>query len=415
MAELYSHSKIGTYATCPRKYQFQYVDKVPTSRELTANLFTGDTLHRCLQALYEARQMGKTLEKEELLSRYDSEWETSRARERVVVKDGLAVEDYIADGRRVLERYYDKYAPFDTAECVGVEEQFRVTLDPEREISFRGKIDRMDRNPDGSLTLVDYKYQKRHMTQPQVERDPQLGLYTLAARALWPQYKRVRVCLIDLKRGEEFVAEVSDDTLEELKYSVVQQVLEIRSRTAALDFPTRETSLCNWCDYFSICPAKRHAQLLEEAEAAEEDSEQDPAIRAQQLADELIQLNRKMKEDKALYEQLRLDIADLARELQIDRIEGQNGSVKITDREKEQFPSRTADRDAVTEINTLVRQADPALYENYSELRLNDLYKALSKDLVSADLADKLRQYLIKKRELSVRVLKPKSTDSDTE
>ncbi len=49
---------------------------------------------------------------------------------------------------------------------------------------MRGRVDRVDRLPDGSYELIDYKTGERK-SEAQLENDLQLALYRLAAREAW--------------------------------------------------------------------------------------------------------------------------------------------------------------------------------------------------------------------------------------
>ena len=49
---------------------------------------------------------------------------------------------------------------------------------------MRGRVDRVDRLPDGDYELIDYKTGERK-TEAELENDLQLALYRLAAREAW--------------------------------------------------------------------------------------------------------------------------------------------------------------------------------------------------------------------------------------
>ena len=49
---------------------------------------------------------------------------------------------------------------------------------------MRGRVDRVDRLPDGDYELIDYKTGERK-TEAELESDLQLALYRLAAREAW--------------------------------------------------------------------------------------------------------------------------------------------------------------------------------------------------------------------------------------
>jgi putative RecB family exonuclease len=42
---VYSHSKLSVYETCPRKYRFQYVERVKVPEVKTVEMFLGSRVH----------------------------------------------------------------------------------------------------------------------------------------------------------------------------------------------------------------------------------------------------------------------------------------------------------------------------------------------------------------------------------
>ncbi|HSG98922.1 MAG TPA: PD-(D/E)XK nuclease family protein, partial [candidate division Zixibacteria bacterium] len=234
--------------------------------------------------------------------------------------------------------------------------------------------------------------------QVEVESDRQMALYTLAVREGWPEFARVRVRMVYLKQKMTFRAEIDPETIELIREQTLQDILEIKSAERRDDFAPKESGLCNWCEFYSLCPAKRHRIMLEDEVAVSE-----PAVYARDLADKYLTIKQRMDSDKAELDQLKLELADLARELELAVVEGNAGRIKFTDREVEAFPTKTADKAAVAEIGALVRQADPDLYDVFAELNLNALLKALLKDQLPAPLAEKLNAFIIKKRQLTAR------------
>ena len=148
MSDRFSHSKIETYGACPRQYKFRYIQRAKVEKEVTVELFLGQTLHKCLQRLYEARSVSKVLSLEELMEIYHAEWEKAPVETLKVSNDQLSVSDYIENGRESLEKFYATYAPFSQEETLSVEARVQFTLDQERAYTMTGIIDRIARRPD---------------------------------------------------------------------------------------------------------------------------------------------------------------------------------------------------------------------------------------------------------------------------
>lgn len=398
MSEYFSHSKLDSYDTCPRQYKFRYIEKAKVEKEVTIEVFTGQLLHRCLQKLYDAKRMGKVFSLEEILAIHDSEWDSAPVKTLKVNNPNLSVQDYIDDSRRSLAKYYESHQPFDDGETLAVEEKISMTLDEERGFKLRGVIDRLRRNPDGSLEIIDYKYKKGLPKQSDLEQDQQLALYTLAARENWPNLGAVSARLVYLKQDLEFPVTISEDMLDVVRAETIARILQIKAAERLDDFPTKESRLCDWCAYLSLCPAKRHAVALEDEMTADEE-----AAHAQELAELFLEVKRKADTYKSELDAIKAELADLAQKLELDAFEGKTGRVKITQRDVEAFPSRTQDASTVANITEAVKMSDPMLFEMYAELKLNDLYKAYLKEQLPDDLREKLSNYLIKKRQLVAR------------
>jgi hypothetical protein len=62
---MYSFSQIQLFAQCPRKYQYKYIEKIPTEFESSPDLLLGQAVHATLEYLYDQVNIFKvpTLEK----------------------------------------------------------------------------------------------------------------------------------------------------------------------------------------------------------------------------------------------------------------------------------------------------------------------------------------------------------------
>lgn len=408
MSSRFSHSKLELFADCPQKFSFKYIDKVEAPTRRSVNLFTGELLHQCLERLYKAVQIGKTPQLDELMEYYNAQWEKESEETLDVIGDNMTLADFRADGEKALTRYYAKHMDEYSAEVMAVEHAFTVEIDPEREIKINGKIDRIDRNADDSLTLVDYKYSNQVKTQPQIERDPQLALYTLAARELWPQFERINVTLVDLKRNLSFKATFPAEMLDERKAEIIDRVLEIQHSEKLEHFPTRESPLCSYCEYFALCPAKRHSKLLED-----ELTKDEMVVALQNAADEYIRVWSEEKRLQSRKYGLRSDIIKFATELGANSAYCDIGKVTIRESKSEEFPSKSKDRETYEKISQIVRSAGEDVFEMYADVNLKDLAKAVTKEQLPQALTERLRQLLEEKKSYSLYAKANVDFDSD--
>jgi hypothetical protein len=73
---VYSFSQLKLYDLCPRKFRYQYVDKIPYADELPSpELIIGKAVHAGLAYLYEHRIHQKHPKREEILTFYEQEFD----------------------------------------------------------------------------------------------------------------------------------------------------------------------------------------------------------------------------------------------------------------------------------------------------------------------------------------------------
>jgi len=403
MAERYSYSKLNQFERCPQQYKFHHVDKVPVDKEVTIELFIGDLLHRALEKLYDVRMLGKVLSKDEFLALYDAGWEKAPLQTLKISGDIMKADDYVKHGRATLAEYYDKYHPFDDGKTLAVEQKVDFTIDEARGLKMTGKIDRLTRQDDGTIEIIDYKYKRGIPRKQDLERNPQMGLYQtalyqLAAQENWPGFDDVRIRMIYLRQGEEFSTKLAPDVLDELREQTLQRILEIKRAQRDNDFPPKVGALCQWCQYEEICPAKRHELMVEDELTADEE-----ALRAQELAERYLELAKTEKQAKVEKEDLKKQIANLARSLEVKTVVGRQGRINITDKEVPQFPTKTQNSDAVVAIASAVKETDFDLFELYAEMNLRELFKAYDKEQLPEPLREKLAPFVVSRPSLVLR------------
>ena len=136
----YSHSRIGSFETCPQQYKFQYIDKVEVTRPNTVEAFLGSIVHTALEKLYTDLRFDKHLSLEDVLAFFNDLWHKSWNEDIVIVKQDYTAENYRKMGERYLSDYYHHHKPFDEGKIIGLETQDSLSLDPEGNYSFHIRI-----------------------------------------------------------------------------------------------------------------------------------------------------------------------------------------------------------------------------------------------------------------------------------
>jgi RecB family exonuclease len=251
-----SHSSLSTYAACPRRYAFRYVERLPG--EVPHWWFTfGSAVHRAFEALDRARILARR--EDTPAPGYDV---LAQAFGAAVDAAGCEPEDaarYRARSGPVLRAYLERAVTSD-AEPVGVELGFGVDApvgDDEPPVCLVGYIDRIDRRSDGAIEVIDHKT-GRLRSQEDVDRDRQLTAYAFAcARGGLRDPATGEILPAPARLGLHFAepglmvwTTRSAEELDAFGARLVAEVGAIRRR----EFAPRPGNACRWCEYRATCP-----------------------------------------------------------------------------------------------------------------------------------------------------------------
>jgi DNA helicase-2/ATP-dependent DNA helicase PcrA len=234
-----SASDIDTYRTCPLKYKFARVFRIP--QEPTLHQRFGILVHQVLERFHARSPSPAHPTLPELLGLLEAGWRRGGF--------GDSEEERQLRGKATssLTRYHERFSS-EAARPVWFERQFTFKLG--RHL-LRGRVDRVDLLPDGEYELIDYKT-GRPKSAAQLADDVQLSLYAVGAREAWRldasrqayyyllDDQKVAVPSDNGDRGE-WVREVATEVAE----GILSQGFE----------PTPSFAACSMCDYRLVCPA----------------------------------------------------------------------------------------------------------------------------------------------------------------
>jgi DNA helicase-2/ATP-dependent DNA helicase PcrA len=229
-----SASDIDTYRICPLKYKFARVFRIP--QEPTIHQRFGIVLHQVLERFHS--QGGGSLES--LMELFHASWRRSgfgdsddelQFRERAIA---------------ALESYWRRDRDSES-EAVWFERSFAFKIGPHL---LRGRVDRVDRHPDGTFELIDYKT-GRAKTEQELREDVQLSVYQMGARESWGLETSAQSYFYVLT-GEKVPVEHSEEELERVRATVAEIAGGILKQRFE---PTPSPDVCRFCDYRIICPA----------------------------------------------------------------------------------------------------------------------------------------------------------------
>ena len=238
-----SFRQLDDYETCPLKYKYAHVLRVPVTRD--HRVVYGAAIHEAVREYHRRRARRQPVRLEDVVAHF----------ERVWVNEGFLSREHeeqrLAEGREVLRRFFEFQEASGTVPTL-VEHSFAFVRGNTR---VRGRWDRVDVR-DGEVCVVDFKtseVREAGKADRRAAESLQLRLYALAYREVHGRLPD-RVELHFLHRDGVVVGAVRPDSAWVAEAEeVVDRVAEgIRRQdfTATPDW----YGACRFCAFAGICP-----------------------------------------------------------------------------------------------------------------------------------------------------------------
>jgi len=242
-----SPSRASQFKTCPKQFKYANVDKIlePTN-EVQAK---GTTVHQALEDLFDLPSEERTTEK--LHNLFREAWTKVRGNdEHHNLFSSIEEErDWGLEGLKLLNNYMTLEDPR-SFEPVERERWVRGTIE---DLNLRGILDRMDRNDNGELIIVDYKSGKAPLAKYKEPRFFALKLYALLIKEETGEMP-VELKLIYLQNSTIHTLKIDNEILEQAKQEILEVWNNIKIAFQNNEFPPIKNALCDWCYYKPICP-----------------------------------------------------------------------------------------------------------------------------------------------------------------
>jgi len=245
-----SYGQIDDYETCPLKYRYVHVLRVPL---LTHHAVVyGHAVHEAVRRLFDARLAGRDFSADDLVAAFRAAWVSEGFLSRTHEEQRQAA------GEAMLRRFHaeEALAPWNPT---AVEQEFVFAIERNR---VQGRYDLVVEQ-DAHVTIVDFKtgdVREAKAAEKRARESLQLDLYALAhlrTKGRLPDRVELRFLETGLAAGKRPTLE--DATKTEARVRVAADAIRQRA------FPAKPTWMaCGQCPFRDICP---HTARAPEGEA----------------------------------------------------------------------------------------------------------------------------------------------------
>jgi DNA helicase II / ATP-dependent DNA helicase PcrA len=234
-----SASAVDTYERCGLQFKLERDWKL--ARKPAAAMQYGAAIHRVLKTFYDSVRLGRTKTDEELLSLFCAN----------IAEAGIE-EEYQHDlyrdqGVAQLKEFLAAARSATVPDVLHTEEWFDIRVG---DTVVAGRIDRIDRGPDGRVKVIDYKT-GRARDQESADESLQLSIYAMAAQQKW-NYQVESLVFHNLEENIPVATTRSEGQLQEARARI-----EAAARGIAEGIFKAKTGFhCSFCAYRNLCPAK---------------------------------------------------------------------------------------------------------------------------------------------------------------
>jgi len=236
-----SYSQLEDYKTCPWKYRYKYVLKIPAPP--TPPMSFGISLHETLREFEIRRMRGENITLADLLAIFAQHFLSGGYR------DPKEKEAYRRRGKKMLRDFYNKYGK-KLLPAFMVEKDFEIKIGGK---ILAGRIDRIGKDKKGNYEIIDFKtgeasQENMEKLKKRAQSDDQLLLYTIAAKeALGIEPKAVSLFYLD--NGEKVEVKLSGEEIKKRKSEIETRIKSIASG----DFHATPGPQCVPCPFNKIC------------------------------------------------------------------------------------------------------------------------------------------------------------------
>jgi len=242
-----SPSRLADFQTCPRRYQHASVERIaqPASYATAKGRF----VHYIFEQLLKLAGPERTIEAARgFIDAATENVLTPEVREEIGLDEATEAR-LLAETSVIIERYFTMEDPR-AVTSEGVEMRLSVTVN---ETPLFGILDRLDRDEDGNLVIVDYKTGSLPNRNYDSQTFANAELYAvLCEEKLGERPTKIR--LLYVSQGETIERPVSEVVIRARATAASTAWDKIQRYYADGDFPaTPSKNACRFCSFTSLC------------------------------------------------------------------------------------------------------------------------------------------------------------------
>ncbi|MFH1540717.1 MAG: UvrD-helicase domain-containing protein [Elusimicrobiota bacterium] len=247
-----SHFQIDDYLTCPLKYKYIHILKIPVMAN--HSIIYGNAMHETIQFYYKRKMDGKHVDLSELSKKFETNWQSSGflSREHEEMR--------LENGRQTLRKFFQREQKSKIIPKY-IEKKFKFIFGDD---IITGRFDRVDLlgRVNNSLVekgavIIDFKtsdISDKDEADDRAQKSTQLAMYALAWKRITGKMPlRVELHFVDTGVIGSIVP---DDKMIEKMEKTIEKVSEGIKNKNFVAVP-RYLS-CNYCPFNNVCSAKRN-------------------------------------------------------------------------------------------------------------------------------------------------------------
>ena len=249
-----SVSSISDYLDCGLMFKFGRIEKLQPEFKADALVF-GTAIHAVLAEFYEElKTTGKKMSAKQLQEIFEGHWaRLAKDRDDIQYKAEKDYDTLLLEGKELLSVFHQKL-PEDEGNIIAIEEPFTFWIEG-LPVPIIGVYDLILEDASGVISIVDHKTSSKAYSNQDVDKNFQLTIYHMSARANGFSNREILLrfdCLIKTKtpKFEQYYSSRSET--EEQK--AIKKILAVWDGTTAGVFIPNDTSWkCSGCSFKQAC------------------------------------------------------------------------------------------------------------------------------------------------------------------